>query len=474
MATTNKKILETKPLAFELELSQSDDRLDCSWFNPIVENKIDKLKKYDRKLVRLKVLADVDGGKRLPKDTVISEDENNVIPYIRAIDVKDLKINLESAVKISKETHQGIQNYQLKQNDIAITIVGTIGEVGLLEDKVEVCDFTENVARVRITDESIVPKFLLHFLDSEYGKIQTERFSVGSLQYKLSLKSCRNIEVYLPIIKGEIFDKKFQEEILSDVYKIMKEADKKRQEARRLIIESRSVVSKKIGLPFVFDKKKFRIFNKEIDINYNSRLDTLFNNPLHDELLKVLIRFPHRKLNNLAKFQENNKTKPSDFYNLIELEEINEETGKISGSREVHKLESEKILLKKKTIILSKLQPEKGKIAIVDEKFDGYVASSELVPLVLESTEVTLEYLWAVLRSEYVLDQWQFQLTGSSRMRIGSNEIKNTIIPMVNARKQMEIVEQINDYLKSSEKLFIQANELNIKAKDHFVKLLVN
>lgn len=231
MATTNKTIFEKTPLTFGVDLVEQDDRLDCAWFNPVLENKIEKLrltKNKNRKLTKLKIVADVNGGKRLPKGTVIQESETSVIPYIRATDVKNLRVNIDSAAKISKEIHKEIQNYQLKKDDIIITIVGTIGEVGILEKEVEVCDFTENIARIRTKDKSVLPRFLLHYLDSEFGRLQTERFLVGSLQYKLSLQSCRNIEIYLPLLSGN-YNTNEQKKILDSVYFIFEEAEKHRK-----------------------------------------------------------------------------------------------------------------------------------------------------------------------------------------------------------------------------------------------------
>ena len=97
MATTKPQTFENSPLTFGVTLTESDDRLDCAWFNPVVENKMDvlrKSKRKDRKLVKLKTVADVKGGKRLPKGTVIVESEANNIPYVRATNVKNLKVNL--------------------------------------------------------------------------------------------------------------------------------------------------------------------------------------------------------------------------------------------------------------------------------------------------------------------------------------------------------------------------------------------
>src|SRR3990167_6912822 len=134
MVTITKTIYEKSPLVFGLGLTDSDNRLDCAWFNPVAEDKIEQLRTKNntaRKLVKLRMLADVSGGKRLPKGAVIQESETSVIPYVRGMDVKNLKVNIDTAAKITKEIHQEIQNYQLKKDDLVITIVGTIGEVGI-------------------------------------------------------------------------------------------------------------------------------------------------------------------------------------------------------------------------------------------------------------------------------------------------------------------------------------------------------
>ena len=59
------------------------------------------------------------------------------------------------AAKISKEIHKEIQNYQLKKDDIVITIVGTIGEVGILEKEViPSIEFNNDKRRMDDEDQS--------------------------------------------------------------------------------------------------------------------------------------------------------------------------------------------------------------------------------------------------------------------------------------------------------------------------------
>lgn len=442
-----KTIYSKEPLVFSVNLTDIDDRLDCAWFNPITENEVEKLrrrKNNDRKLVKLHIIANVDGGKRLPQGTTFQDDEANIIPYIRATDIKNLKVDVDNAVKITKEIHRGIQNYQLVKNDLAITIVGTIGEVGILDREINVCDFTENIARIRLKNENILGQFLLHYLDSSFGKMQTNKLSVGSLQYKLSLKSCRDIEIYIPM-KNNDYDFETQQKIIESMYSFVSKAEECRFNKKHLIEQSKSIFLNKLKISLPENDSESAIFIKDIGNDESVRLDVLFHSPLHNELLSILKKYPHEKFGELMIPQSNNLIAPNDYYRLIDLEQIDEDTGRIIKAKDVSELGSDKILLEKNSIIISKLQPEKGKVAIVTDEFDGCVGSSEFIPFVLNSDKVLLEYIWLVLRSEYVLKQWGYELTGSSRMRIGPNEINNTIIPLPDLNIQADIVKSVKD-----------------------------
>lgn len=474
MPTTKPQIFENDPLTFAVSLDRNDDRLDCAWFNPVVDNKIEKLRKTerrDRKLVKLESIAGIQGGKRLPKGTVVVESEANNIPYVRATDVKDLKVNFDTALKIPKKIHQKIQNYQLQRNNVVITTVGTIGEVGILEEHVAVCDFTENVVRVSFNKDSVLPRFVLHFLDSKFGKMQMERFSVGSLQYKLSLSSCRNIEVYIPY-KKDSYDASVQEKILKETYELLEEANRKREKGQKLIEQANSVVTERLSIPLP-DEGEEVCFTHKVG-EPATRLDVLFNNPFREKLIFSLKKYPsYKKLGELVRMPREETVVPADFYRLVELEQVDGKTGRITSQQEVLELGSKKILFKAGSILVAKLQPEKGKVAIVPRECDGAVGSSEFVTLMLESAKVSTEYLWAVLRSDYVLKQWKYELTGSSRMRISSTELKRTIIPIPNRNIQEEIVADIQKMISESDSMLQKSSRLYEKARERFISNVI-
>lgn len=469
------RIFEEKPLIFGISLDESSDRLDCVWFNPVINKKIEDIRNKSKNKISIKLsqVSKISGGKRLPKDTVLFEDENHYIPYVRGVDIKNLKINIESTNKLTKEIHKTIQNYQLKDKDIVVSIVGTIGNVGMLNQNIEVCDFTENIARLRLEDKKILHKYLLYYLDSELAKVQFEKFSVGSLQYKLSLNSLRNnINFLVPMEEDEYSDKQ-QQNILNKIEDSFSKANELDRRAESLILEARRIIVKKlkISLPMM---KRLDVFSSNLG-GSKDRLDALFNNPLLGELKNNIMNYKKWDLlENIIEFEKDKKVAPSEFYNLVDLRNIDNKIGEIINSKEVSELGSSKILLKKNTILISKLQPEQGKIVMVSNKDEGKVASSELIPIKLKSDKISLEYLWVILRSEYTLMQWSFSLTGSSRMRIGKEEINKTVIPIPEKEIRNEIVSETIGLLAEAKRLKKESDKTKLKAKKDFVDILLN
>lgn len=473
----NKTLISERPLIFTGDFAEEDDRIDCAWHNPLTEKTLLSLKRSSgksRKMVLLKKLADVKGGKRLPTGTVLEDADENVVPYIRVGDIHDLEIHPSEASKISKIIHQEIQNYQLKKNDIGITIVGTIGKVGMLREDVEVCDFSENLAKIHVIHPDIDPDFILHYLDSDIGRLQTEQFSVGSLQFKLSLSSCKNIEVFVPFdADKQTYDLDRQKKMTDEVRTLLQKSREVLQKRNSVIKSMDAILQEEIGIPLdQFDGNQSNIYCVDLTPVSGGRIDALYSNPQREKLLNLISKQPHVPLSALAAPDEKSALKPRDFYNLVELEELDADTGRILRSRETPELGSEKIILNANSIIIAKLQPEGGKVAIVTEEFDGCVGSSEFIPIVLTSNEVSLDYLWAILHSKYISSQWKYEVTGSSRMRIGPKEIFGTLIPIPDKSVREKIVERIHAALASADAYAMEANDLCQKARELFSSML--
>ncbi len=100
------------------------------------------------KWVTIMQLADVKGGKRLPKgEKLVNYDTG--FPYIKAGDIKNGNVNSVNLEYLLEATHEKIKNYIVNSGDILITNVGAcIGDIGIVPTNLNGANQTENALKL--------------------------------------------------------------------------------------------------------------------------------------------------------------------------------------------------------------------------------------------------------------------------------------------------------------------------------------
>lgn len=142
-------------------------------------------------------IADVKGGKRLPKGTPWS-DTPTAHRYIRATDVSGGRILEDDLVYVPDDVWPRICRYVVAENDLVITIAGTIGAVARVQKSLMGANLTENAARIQVDSSLIMPEYLEICLRTEATQAQIAALTVGTSQRKLALFRIEDIEVPLP------------------------------------------------------------------------------------------------------------------------------------------------------------------------------------------------------------------------------------------------------------------------------------
>ena len=152
----------------------------------------------DWEVVKLGGVAEVKGGKRLPKGSSYA-DRNTGLPYIRVVDFHDRTVDTDAIQYLSPEIHKVISNYTISSKDVYISIAGTIGLVGTVPTRFDGANLTENAAKIAIHDcEQLSQTFLVAFLDSSAGQSQIAIRVTMLGQPKLALERIKTIELPLP------------------------------------------------------------------------------------------------------------------------------------------------------------------------------------------------------------------------------------------------------------------------------------
>ncbi|MDK0915433.1 restriction endonuclease subunit S [Clostridium perfringens] len=153
------------------------------------------------KWCRLGEIVTVKGGKRVPAGYKLLDIPTNYM-YIRVADMKNGTI-VDSDIKyISEEIYEKIQNYYIESDDIYITIAGTIGRVGLVPEKFNKANLTENAAKIKCY--YVNKKFIFNVLNSNFiqSQISDKTKKVG--QPKLALNQILSLIVPIPPVNEQI------------------------------------------------------------------------------------------------------------------------------------------------------------------------------------------------------------------------------------------------------------------------------
>lgn len=451
---------------FNLCLSPQMKRFDCKFYSP--QEKSIHIKNCDRYLFEpLGNYVLVNGGKRLEEGAII--DAQGIIykiPYVRAEDLNDGVIDFNSVAKISEEDHEKIKNYKLLKNDVCVSNVGTIGSIGFVMEEVN-CNFSENMARLRIKDTNkLMPEYLFYYLLSDYAKAQFNRYFVGSLQYKLSLDSIKNeCKIIIPLKNGEI-DILKQKEIVKAINTIIKE----QFEIQKLLKNEIKIYNNYIESELKISdcKKMKKMLFKINDLDKESRIDALFNNPGYRELKKYLSEIETIKLKNCLIPNTKKEKDIKSFYNIVDLENIDENLGIIKDFKQDSLLGSDKIKLNKNNILIPKMQTDKCKVAIVGEDYDNMCGSSEILQYIVKEG-FDKNYILSAIRTSIVKEQWEYSITGSSRMRINDNIILNTYIPYPkNSSKREAISNELVSKLKKILDIKKRLKDINLIVTETF------
>jgi type I restriction enzyme S subunit len=137
-------------------------------------------------------VADVKGGKRLPKGKSLLESKT-AYPYIRVTDFEAGSVDLSNLKYLDQDTQKAIKNYTISKNDLYISIAGTIGLVGEIPSSLDGANLTENAAKL-CDLAGIEKKYLRYVLSSNSSKEQFDDKTTSSGQPKLALfriKNCR-------------------------------------------------------------------------------------------------------------------------------------------------------------------------------------------------------------------------------------------------------------------------------------------
>lgn len=318
--------------------------------------------------------------------------------------------------------------------------------------------FASYLFRVRTKPNLINAATLVTFLNSKYGRLEIEKFSMISNQANFSPAKFRKISIPL-------FSKQFNIQIEEIIYQAFAQSEKSKAHYSK----AEDILLQKLGL------KGWQPNNNPVNIKQlkdsflkSGRLDAEYYQPKYDEI-ETNVRDYKNGYKQVKDYFVQNKD-VSDFsrpeYYYIEIGDVNIN----NGMAECNLLPTEdlpdnaKRVLCKNDLLVSKVRPYRGAVTIVNEEYDNLIGSGAFTVL-REKGLYKKEVLQVLLRTP-LYKEWLCKWSvGSSYPVIKDEDVLNLPIPNIPEKTQQAIA----DHVQKSVSLRQQAKQLLEDAK-HMVE----
>lgn len=120
----------------------------------------------------------------------------NGVPFLKGEDILGKKVNFSSInTFITEDSHKILKRSELIFGDVLVTIAGTIGRIGFIDQKEIKANCNQAVAFIRSDEHKINSEWLCYLLQAPKYQLQFKKFIAGGAIPNVSLQQLRTIEI---------------------------------------------------------------------------------------------------------------------------------------------------------------------------------------------------------------------------------------------------------------------------------------
>lgn len=340
---------------------------------------------------------------------------------------------------LDAETYCGLQ---LKKNDVLICRTNgnpkLVGKSALVPKDCEYA-FASYLFRVRPNHEYINSATLVAFLNSKYGRMEIEKYSMVGNQANFSPAKFR--EISIPILSKELN---------IEVENITFEAFHKLEESECLYSEAETYMLDCLDLrDFQTTANTCNVKSLKESFLATGRFDAEYYQPKYDEILNQIQSYGngYGSLGDICKIDDANYTpEETTIYKYVELADIGKygEITKCTQQQGRNLPTRARRKVCKGDIVVSSVEGSLDSCAFVDEEFDGALCSTGFY--VLRSKVLNPETLLVLFKLPFIKELMKKGCSGAILAAISRQELERIPLPIV----RMEVQDEIAQYVQRS------------------------
>jgi type I restriction enzyme S subunit len=165
-------------------------------------------------------------------------DAANGVAFIRVTNLKNNTIEFDNVLYIKREIHeQTLKRTQLKQGNVLLSMAGTIG-LSVVVPEITEANINQAIAKIEV-NSLVVNLYLSEFLNSFFGKKQTQKLSRPAVQTNINLDEIKQIKIPLPPLEK-------QTEIADHIRAIRAKAKQLQHEAKAELEQAKKTIERMI------------------------------------------------------------------------------------------------------------------------------------------------------------------------------------------------------------------------------------
>jgi len=195
--------------------------------------------------------------------------------YIRGKDIKNGILSDVDNSAITKEKFDSLPRYHLKNNDILITVVGTLGNVAIYRDSFGPAIFSCKSTVFRTN--KIDPEFLMIYLDTKFGKSLLMRNERGAIQKGFNLPDLKKIPVPT-----------FTDGFYKTINNFVSLSHQKQTQSKTFYREAEELLLAELGLLDYLVKHELTFSTTKKEIEEAHRYDSEYFQPKYAKIIKKI------------------------------------------------------------------------------------------------------------------------------------------------------------------------------------------
>ena len=354
---------------------------------------------------------------------------------------------------ISKETFELLK---LKKNDVLICRTNGnpkyVGKAAIVPKNYEYA-FASYVFRLRPKTDIINSATLVSFLNSKYGRIEIEKYSMVGNQANFSPAKFRQIAI--PILSKELNNK--IEEIVYKSFELL-------EESKSLYSQAEDLLLGELGLKDWQPKNTLYTTKKFSDFAQSGRLDAEYYQQKYDEIERELSKKNTLEISKVGQICDKNFTPLDNVeYKYIELADIGA-YGEITGCTMAIGSElptRARRIVHKGDVLISSIEGSLQSCAIVPKEFDNALCSTGFY--VMTPNKINAETLLILLKSTVIQLLLKKGCSGTILTNISKDEflkIKIPILPEAIQTKIASLIQQSFECKAQSKQLLEDAKRM--------------